>query len=246
MHAPTRDAAGFRLRGLQMTRIETFTDAAFAFALTLLVVSLDPPATVTELTWALRDVPAFLLSAGMLMMFWWAHHEWSRRYGLDDVPTLLMSCLLVFTVLVYVYPLRFMFGLMASWVGMLTGAPLGGTVGVEDAGDVNRIFAIYGVGFTAMSGALVLLNVHAWRKREVLQLDALERHETRATIGAWVILTSAGLLSLLVALLAPPSLAGLPGWVYALLGIAMPLYGRWMNRRRAAVAGASPVATGVA
>jgi len=38
-----RDGSGFRLRGLQMTRIETFTDAAFAFALILLVVSLDPP-----------------------------------------------------------------------------------------------------------------------------------------------------------------------------------------------------------
>jgi uncharacterized membrane protein len=243
MHEPTRDAAGFRLRGLQTTRIETFTDAAFAFALTLLVVSLDPPATFTELTWALRDVPAFLLSAGMLMMFWWAHHEWSRRYGLDDGPTLVLSCLLVFTVLIYVYPLRFMFGLMASWIGMLTGAPLGGTVGVEEAGDVNRIFAIYGVGFTAMSAALVLLNVHAWRMREVLQLDALERHETRSTIGAWLILASAGLLSLLVAILAPPSFAGLPGWVYALLTFAMPLYGRWMKRRRAAVVGAAAAPT---
>lgn len=30
---------GFRLRGMDMTRTETFTDAAFAFALTLLVVS---------------------------------------------------------------------------------------------------------------------------------------------------------------------------------------------------------------
>ena len=33
--------AGVRLRGEQVTRLETFVDAAFAFAMTLLVVSFD-------------------------------------------------------------------------------------------------------------------------------------------------------------------------------------------------------------
>ena len=32
---------GFRQRGLDMTRVEAFTDAAFAFSLTLLVISFD-------------------------------------------------------------------------------------------------------------------------------------------------------------------------------------------------------------
>jgi uncharacterized membrane protein len=41
-----RDSAGIRPRGLAMTRIETFTDAAFAFSLTLLVISMDPPTTM--------------------------------------------------------------------------------------------------------------------------------------------------------------------------------------------------------
>ena len=30
---------GFRLRGIQMTRLETFTDAAFAFAVSMLVIA---------------------------------------------------------------------------------------------------------------------------------------------------------------------------------------------------------------
>src|SRR3712207_3284734 len=97
---PVADLAvknGFRLRGEEMTRIETFTDAAFAFALTLLVVSLDPPTPVTGLLGALREVPAFLLSATLLRMFWWGHHEWSRRFGLDDGPTVVLSCALVCT-----------------------------------------------------------------------------------------------------------------------------------------------------
>ncbi len=59
----------FRLRGLDMTRIETFTDAAFASALTR----------------ALLHVPGFVLSAALLMVFWNGHHRWSRHYGLTTV-----------------------------------------------------------------------------------------------------------------------------------------------------------------
>ena len=35
------DDRGFRLRGLEMTRLEGFVDAAFAFATTMLVISLS-------------------------------------------------------------------------------------------------------------------------------------------------------------------------------------------------------------
>ena len=35
------DKNGIRQRGMDMTRLETFTDAAFAFAVTLLVISVD-------------------------------------------------------------------------------------------------------------------------------------------------------------------------------------------------------------
>ncbi|MEK6371934.1 MAG: TMEM175 family protein [Acidobacteriota bacterium] len=226
-----RGRAGFRLRGLEMSRIETFTDAAFAFALTLLVISLTPPMSLGQLTAALAGVPSFVASATMLMMFWWGHHEWSR-YGLNDSRTLILSCLLVFTMLVYVYPLRFMFGIMFEWIGRLIGVPLrtGATIG--HLHEVNKLFAIYSVGFFAMSGALLLLHAHAWSQRDALGLDAYERHETRASIGAWLILAVVGLLATVVAIVVPPSWTGAPGWLFACLGFLMPLYGRAMDRRR--------------
>jgi uncharacterized membrane protein len=227
-----RDSDGFRLRGLAMTRIETFTDAAFAFALTLLVVSLEPPTDMGGLSDALRQVPAFLLSAAMLMMFWWGHHEWSRRYGLNDLRTVLLSCLLVCTVLVYVYPLRFMFGLMMAWLAQLSGIPFASSHRISGPDDVGTIFLVYGIGFAAMSAALLLLNVHAWQQRHALGLDATERYETRVAIGAWCILTGTGVLSAIVAVVAPVTMIGLPGWVYAPLGFVMPLYSRIMTRRR--------------
>ncbi|MCB1559946.1 MAG: DUF1211 domain-containing protein [Xanthomonadales bacterium] len=235
MPTPTiqRDPAGFRLRGLDMTRIETFTDAAFAFALTLLVIALDPPTTMQALTDALVHVPGFVLSATMLMVFWNAHHRWSRRYGLDDTATILLSCLLVFTVLIFVYPLRFMMNALVSASAAMMGLSFGpdivsmGIVGMQDA---NHMFLIYGAGFMTMSVAIALLNLHAWRQREALQLDATERVETRLELGTWCILFIAGLLSTLTAALLP-SIVPVAAWPYAVLGIVVPIYQKYVRRQ---------------
>jgi len=45
----------FRLRGLEVTRLDTFIDAAFAFVLTLLIISFDElPSTFAELMAAIQ------------------------------------------------------------------------------------------------------------------------------------------------------------------------------------------------
>ena len=180
---PVKD--GFRLRGMDMTRIQTFTDAAFAFALTLLVVSFDIPGSYDELIAALRQVPAFALSAVLLMIFWAGHHAWSRRYGLDDWQTIVLSCLLVFTMLVYVYPLKFLFRAMMEYLSYALGlAGSSETFLLGSLSNVNDLFVIYGIGYIAMCASIILLNLHAWRLRDDLELSELERYDTRAEIGA--------------------------------------------------------------
>lgn len=227
----------FRLRGLEMTRIETFTDAAFAFALTLLVVSLEPPTSIEGLTDILRDVPGFLLAAGLLMLFWWGHHEWSRRYGLDDGMTVLLSCMLVFTVLVFVYPLRFMAGSLVAYIGLLADLPLGsGQATIRQPADVNTMFAIYGVGYCFMCLAILLLHGHAWRRRTVIELSAWEAHETVTLVGVWGIQAVVGLISTGIALTTKPSMVGYPGWVYMLLPVAIPVFVKHRDGRAPPVA----------
>jgi hypothetical protein len=48
------DREGFRLRGIEMSRVDGFSDVVFGFALTLLVVSLEVPKTFAELHQSLR------------------------------------------------------------------------------------------------------------------------------------------------------------------------------------------------
>ena len=121
--------AGFRQRGQQVTRLETFVDAAFAFALTLLVIFFnDLPDTIAELREALRRVPTFAFCFVLLAAFWAAHNRWSRRFGLDDARSTVLSLAFVLVILVYIYPLRMV---VSAGLAMLTR----GWVPSEMAGD---------------------------------------------------------------------------------------------------------------
>ena len=87
-----RERNGYRLRGEEMTRVEVFSDAAFAFAVTMLVISLSSiPENYGELIEAMKGVPAFAASFTMIMVFWVAHRSWSRRFGLDDAISTLLT-----------------------------------------------------------------------------------------------------------------------------------------------------------
>jgi uncharacterized membrane protein len=115
---------GFRLRGLgEVSRVEALSDGVFAFAITLLVVSLEVPRTFDELLVTMRGFLAFAVTFAMLFHVWLVQYKFFRRYGLNDNVTIWLTALLLFVVLFYVYPLKFV------WT-FITNALLGlGTTG---------------------------------------------------------------------------------------------------------------------
>jgi hypothetical protein len=210
-----------RERGREVTRIEAFVDAAFAFAVTLLVISVDAvPDSAASLVLALKGVPAFATSFALLAMLWWSHAAWSRRYGLQDGRSVLLSLLLVALVLVYVYPLRAMFSSFFAWI---SDGWLPGGFAVESGRDLALLFGAYAVAWTTLGLVIVALYRHAWRMREVIGLDAAERAQLRGAIaGQWMLPATGGLalLVVLVSVLAgAPEFAGMSGFAYALMSL---------------------------
>ena len=227
---------GFRERGAAPTRLEAFVDAAFAFAVTLLIISVGTmPDSIDGLLAALRGVPAFAASFAILAWVWRGHANWSLRFGLDDALSSALALVLVFLVLVFVYPLRMLF---ASAFHALSGGALPAGVAVRDLSDLQWLYWVYAGAFGLLGGVLLLLYVHAWRQREHLELDHEERVRTRVLIASWAWVPAVALLSALLAGMLPlsdrPSFVyGLPGMSYCLLGLQWPVLVAYERRLRA-------------
>jgi len=213
---------GFRLRGLEMTRLETFVDATFAFAITMLVIAgQQVPDQIDVLLNAFKNVPAFAASVASLAIFWRGHWLWSRRYGLEDGVSIFISWALIFTMLIYVYPLKIIFSGMFYAV---SSHRFGQAITVQTLGEARALFAVYALGFIALALEIVLLNLRAWRLRRALQLNALERTLTQMEVMGWCIPVGVGTLSLVFALTLPPDKLGWAGWCYFLMSLLVPLY----------------------
>ena len=225
-------------RGLRTTRLETFVDAAFAFALTMLVVSVDTvPQSFEELVVAIKRVPAFAASFLITVMFWLGHYRWSRRYGIEDTGSVVLSLLLVFLVLVFLYPLRLM---MSGALQAMSGGFLPGEIEITRIVHLQFLFVLYGVAFMLMSGVLLLLYARVLRLQLEPPLSAEDRAVAGVEVQAWGILAAMGAVSALLALVLPPKQLGFAVWIYASLAIVMPLMSRHWQRRVERVVAAQP------
>ena len=213
---------GFRERGGEVTRMEAFVDAAFAFALTMLVISVGTiPDTVPKLIDAMKGIPAFAGSFALIAAFWYQHVTWSRRFGLDDSGSVLLSLLLVFLVMVFVYPLKAMAAMLFGW---LSGGWLPfGFSGITIDG-LRAMFVLFAIVYGSMASVISLLYLRAWRQREMLELSIDEKVETIVRIGDGFKSVVVAMLSVAVAFAMPANppnwLVGSPGMVYALMGFS--------------------------
>jgi uncharacterized membrane protein len=209
----------FRWRGEDITRLEGFSDAVFAFAVTLLVVSLEVPKTFHELMEAMRGFAAFGVCFALLVDVWFNHYRYFRRYGLQDAWSVFLNCVLLFFVLFYVYPLKFLFVMLFSGGGEI------------DAEQARTLFIIYGLGYAGVFLVFALLYRHAWTVREVFKLNAIELLKTRQSMVDHVAMVIVGLVSALLAFSLPAGLVGLAGYFYFVIGIYYTASGILFGKR---------------
>jgi len=200
-------------------RLDAFVDAAFAFAVTLLIIAgAEPLASFADLGRALSHVPAFAAGFALVTMFWSAHRGFGRLTSARGGAIGLISLAIVFTVLVYVFPLRL---LTETGMGWVSGGRLPGAEMIRSLGDLRGIFVTYGIGFAFLSGLFVLLN-HVGRPHAY---DAAARAALGAARDVWLMCVATGLIS--AGLAASPLLAvapWAPGFAYWLNPIGIGLY----------------------
>ena len=195
----------------ESTRIEAFTDAMFAFAATLLVVSLEVPRDFGELLHNLRGFVPFALSFSALYFIWVAHTNVFRRYALGDTYTIIINGILLFTVLFYVYPLKFMATAIVAMLG-------GRSDIVLRVDQVDILFIIYGLGWAMVFLMIALLYRHAYKTRPQLGIDALAAYDAQTHSRHYLGLAAVGIVSVVMAFFDVGIKYGIPGFVYVLVG----------------------------
>jgi uncharacterized membrane protein len=210
-----------RWRGREVSRLEALTDGMFAIAITLLVVWVEVPPSFDAMKAKMGGFFAFALCFAMMVWVWTAHNVFFRRFGLDDAWTFTLNFALVFVVLFFVYPLKFVANSLVAYLHYQMGGPPAFAL---KPGQLPELFAMYGLGFIAVFAIFALLYRHAYKFREVLVLSTIEERAVRLESARYLGVAGVGAVSVAFALLTRNVF--LAGCSYWMIGLVEWRYGR--------------------
>jgi uncharacterized membrane protein len=213
-------------------RLDAFVDAAFAFSVTLLIIATaQPPVNLDDLRAALGRIPASAFAFMLIMVFWIGHRAFGKLTARRDFTVTVLSLAIVFTVLVYVYPLRLLTESALYW---MSGGRLPGVGIVSSFEELGELYVVYGAGFALLAGLYAALFGHGARRAAQLGIVGKSLDEARSFTAIWVILVIVGATSALLAAFGPLRAAPwLPGFTYGAIPILITVWSTTFGRKRA-------------
>ncbi|MEW5687639.1 MAG: TMEM175 family protein [Pseudomonadota bacterium] len=206
-------------------RLDQFVDAAFGFAVTLLVIAGAQPETLDDLRAALLNIPSSAAAFVLIVLFWQAHKIYGRLAPARGTADTLLVLAVVFMVLVYVFPLKLLTQALFYWI---SGGALPGRQIIDSFGDLATLYQVYGLGFAALSGLYAVLFARAYGQAG----DADGADDIRSWRDAWMICAASGLASALLALLPLKGIPWLPPLTYSLIPVMISVRERIAGRGR--------------
>lgn len=219
---PLKGEREFQWRGGSPTRVEALSDMVFAFALTLLVVSNAPPASFAELTQQLWGFPGFAAAFAMLLLLWHAHYIFFRRYAIEDGWTTTLNSALLFLILFFVYPLKYLATMLSMFLRSIAEGRAEPPMSLDEA---RAALVIAALGYVAVFLMFALLYARAGSKADQLDLNARERALTRFGIAEMLVHVIVGAAVAIAASLLPVLWAPMSGFLFFLIGPAVFVVG---------------------
>lgn len=201
--------------GIEAGRLDMFVDGAFAFTLTLLAIGGETiPNTAEKLLHILAGVPAAAICFAQIAWMWHGHVRWRHLCTRTSRTGLLLSLLLVFFALIFVFPLHLVYaGMFNGGSGGILSPDV--TTFARHNQGIAALFVCYGLSYACMAGTLAALYRHG--ARTATWMDGPAVTAVRVWSVIWAYVAAVGLLSALLALVMPLRWNGLAGSAYFLL-----------------------------
>ena len=215
----------FRWRGDDITRVEGLSDAVFGFSITLLVVSLDVPHTFDDLLMNMKGFITFGFSFMLLLNIWYKHFIFFRRFRFLDKQIMLLNAALLFMVLFYIYPLKFLFSLInVQWI---LNMPSQETIRDDQ---YPLLIQCFSGGYTIISTIFLLMYRHAYKLKDHFELNAKECLVVHYTMVDEIMRMAIGISSMLLTLIPASWACSFAGWIYLLIAPLAMLFGRYETK----------------
>lgn len=224
----------FKIRSENPTRLENFSDAVFAFSITLLMISLEVPKNFTQILELSDELIAFAVTIVPLFIIWQQHRQYFRRYGLDDSKILILNTSLLFIVLIFIFPLKFLSLFLVRFYSSLmfgTQTVFGTMINGEQ---VPMLMVYYGMGALGLAFIFSRFYKHALNKKDELKLSAeelilTEYYKRMFTHLCFVPVIS--ILFVLVFMFIDVTIASIiSGVLYSLIGVVIFINQRWLKK----------------
>ena len=228
----------FKIRGENPTRLENFSDAVFAFSITLLMISLEVPKNFTQILELSDELIAFAVTIIPLFIIWQQHRLFFRRYGLDDNKILILNTALLFIVLIFIFPLKFLSLFLVRFYSSLvfgTQTVFGTMINGEQ---VPMLMIYYGMGALGLVFIFSRFYIHALSKKDELELNTYEVRYTEYYKRLFTHLCFVPIFSIgfvLAIMFFNITIASIGScMLYALTGVVFILNQRWLKKNTSA------------
>jgi uncharacterized membrane protein len=224
----------FKIRGENPTRLENFSDAVFAFSITLLMISLEVPKNFTQILELSDELIAFAVTIVPLFIIWQQHRQFFRRYGLDDSKIFIWNTMLLFIVLIFIFPLKFLSLFLVRFYSSLmfgTQTVFGTMINGEQ---VPMLMVYYGIGALGLVFVFSRFYKHALNKKDELELNTYELIHTEYYKRLFTHLCYVPIISIvfvLVIMFFNVTIASIvSGVLYSLTGVVFVINQRWLKK----------------
>jgi uncharacterized membrane protein len=188
---------GIRVRGIEVSRVEGLTDAVFGLAVTLLIVSEEVPKTIDELFAMVLGFPSFALTFMLMLVIWNWHYRYFRKYGLNTERVMKANGLLLFLVLLFMFPLKFLasfvvdFVVLEQWFGfdMPTNYQM-------SANKYDLLHILYACGFASVFWCFAWLYKIAYDARDLIGLSEVEALRTQNHMRTFIVVAAVPLATI--------------------------------------------------